>query len=162
MFSALGDMSDVNVLDLYAGSGALGIEALSRGARSAVFVERAGPALKCIRANIAALGLGDACKVVAVPVERVIKVLRSFELEPFHLVVVDPPWEDVPKGRLQRALDPLMAAHDLIAPTARLVVEHAARDEPPDVSGAEIDRTKRYGDTALSFYRRQLSIAASQ
>src|SRR5262249_36636856 len=70
LFSALGDVGGATVLDLYAGTGALGIEALSRGAAGATFVENARPALAALRGNLAALGLEEQARVIAQPVAR--------------------------------------------------------------------------------------------
>ncbi len=78
LFSILGDVSGLKVLDLYAGSGALGIEALSRGASSAVFVEFARPALACLRENLAKLGLGAESQTLPVQVEAATKHLYKY------------------------------------------------------------------------------------
>src|SRR5579884_3922026 len=89
IFAILGDsFVDEDVLDLFAGSGALGIEALSRGAASAVFVERRPPACAVIRANLEHTRLKDAARVMCMPVERALGVLDS----PFGLVLLDPPY----------------------------------------------------------------------
>lgn len=147
LFSVLGDVAGDVVLDLYAGSGALAIEAISRGAARAVCVERAPLALRCIEQNLTTLGLADSVRVIAAPVERAAKLLAA--LGPFDLVLVDPPWADVASGRATRSLVPLLR---LAAPGACLVLEHAARDAPPELAGASLERTRHYGDTALSVF----------
>ncbi len=149
LFSILGGVAGARVLDLYAGTGALGIEALSRGAARATFVEDARPALAALRANVAALALSGACDVVASPVERAWR--RPGLAGPFDLVLADPPWRDVPTGALGRALAAL-AEQGRLAPDARVVVEHAASDAPPVLAGLERHDERRYGDTALAFY----------
>jgi 16S rRNA (guanine966-N2)-methyltransferase len=133
----------VRVLDLYAGSGALGIEALSRGAASAVFVENGKRALPVLRRNLSALGLEDRSRVVASPCERAVRTLD----EPFDLVFCDPPW-----NALEQAARTLEALRAAIVPEGRVVLEHAARDAPPDLRGMVRLDVRRYGDTALAFF----------
>src|SRR5882724_5521373 len=99
LFSILGDMSALSVLDLYAGSGALGIEAVSRGAGSVVFVESARPALACLRENLTKLGLESVASVLPLRVESALPRLRKYG--PFGLVLCDPPWRDAETARLQ-------------------------------------------------------------
>lgn len=147
MFAALEPLDGLRVLDLYSGSGALALEALSRGAERAVLVERERAALQVIRRNIEALGLGAAAEVVALPVERAGRALVA--LGPFDLVLVDPPYEDVASGRIVRVLGRLTGVH---ARGARLVLEHASRDAPPTLAGAGAPRCRRYGDTTVSVY----------
>jgi len=149
ILAARGAVEGARVLDLYAGSGALALEALSRGAARAVLVERGRPALEAIRANVEALGLGARAKVVAGPVERAAPRLSAEG--PFDLVLVDPPYADVPRGAVGRALEPLLAGGALSA-GALLVLEHAHADAPPPLAGLSAEETRRYGDTALTFY----------
>lgn len=150
LFSILGDVSDESVLDAYAGSGALGIEALSRGARHALFVEAARPALTCLRENLATLAL-DACALV-VPV-RIESARRQLEAHaPFDLVLCDPPWSDVAQAR--DVLETLAAA-GLFSPTVRIVLEHAAKDPqapPGPESPLVVCDERRWGDTAITFF----------
>ena len=108
------------VMDLFAGTGAVGIEALSRGARHATFVENAPPALAALRANIAACRAGDSCTVVAAD------VLSVRPGPPADLVFLDPPYG---QELIVRALAHLRAT-GRIAPGA-LIVAEAGRDEPP-------------------------------
>jgi len=148
LFSALGDVSGARVLDLYAGTGALGIEAVSRGAADATFVESARPALAALRENLASLGL--AARVVA----RAVAACASAGAltGPFDLVFADPPYAalaDVPP-----AVAALVAAGAL-APGARVVVEHAARDAAPSIAGLSPRPTRTYGDTAVTIYDRE-------
>jgi 16S rRNA (guanine966-N2)-methyltransferase len=94
VFSAIGPwVEDADVLDLYAGSGSYGLEALSRGAASAVFVERGRAAIEALRSNVATVGLGGT--VVATEVDS---FLRAPGSRTYHLVFIDPPW-DLPTGR---------------------------------------------------------------
>lgn len=150
LFSILADVSEARVLDLFAGSGALGIEALSRGARSAVFVEGARPALACLRENLTTLGLNDTAQVLPVRVESALAQLRR--LGPFDLVLCDPPWRDVLAA--WRGLEELATA-GVFAPDARVVLEHGAKDPPPPPEGKSPLRRydeRRWGDTAVSLF----------
>jgi 16S rRNA (guanine966-N2)-methyltransferase len=149
LFAVLGDVTGLRVLDLYAGSGALAIEALSRGAASAVCVESARPAIEAIEANRDALGLRDRLVIVG----RRIDVAARGLVGPFDLVFADPPWADVPTGRLARDLDALTAIGSILDEDALVVIEHAARDAPPLLARLILDETRRWGDTAASFYR---------
>lgn len=150
LFSALGPLDGLAVLDLYAGSGALGIEALSRGAARLVLVERSRAALTVLRDNLEALELAPRATVIAADVAQArAGVLRH---GPYELILADPPYADAASGRVSAALSRLLAAPAPM-PGARLVLEHAKRDAPPTLEGWETGRTRRYGDTALSFYR---------
>lgn len=134
------------VLDVYAGSGAIGLEALSRGAREAVFVESARPALAAIRSNVKALDVAGQVTVVAMRAEPALAKLEG----PFDLVVFDPPYADVREARFAEIL---ARAARLLAPTGILVLEHAASDEPLPPEALEVDRRRRHGDTVLSLFR---------
>ena len=160
LFAILGAESPIagaRVLDLYAGTGALALEAISRGAAHAVLVERAKDALDAIRANVASLGAGAIVRVVAVPVERAAKAIAQggsafgASEASFDLVLVDPPYADVTSGAAVRALDAIVAA-GLVAPGARVVLEHGKNDAAPAIAGLVLGDTRRYGDTSLSFY----------
>jgi 16S rRNA (guanine966-N2)-methyltransferase len=145
LFNVLGDVSDAAVLDLYAGTGALGIEALSRGASRAVFVDNGRPAIAALRSNIEALGLAARSQVLALPVKRALGKLGG--AGPFDLVLVDPPY-----ASLDEAAEVLARLAAITAPSARIVLEHASRDAPPEPSPLVRTATRTYGDTALSFY----------
>jgi 16S rRNA (guanine966-N2)-methyltransferase len=145
LFAILGDrVEGARVLDLFAGTGALAIEALSRGAASAVLVEQAAPAVAVIRANLDALGLADRARVRRTRAET---YLRSQRDGPFDLVLLDPPYA-APVGLVAGVLGRL--ARTALAPGAVVVVEAAARAEaPPWPPGLTAERPRRYGDTAL-------------
>ncbi len=135
--SALGgDVTGASVLDLFAGSGALGLEALSRGADRVVFVERSRGALRVLRANIERLHAGDQARVVT---EDVFRFLRRVD-EPYDIALADPPYGSGYASRL--------VEHFREEPFAReLWLEHPVREELSLPSSA---KTRRYGDTALS------------
>lgn len=125
------------VLDLYAGSGALGLEALSRGAAHATFVERAGGALRALRANLAKLGAQDEATVIRA---NALSYVDSLETLAFDLVLADPPYGTGDATALARKL----AQH----PFGRwLWIEHGRTEVIPELPGS---RTRRYGDTALT------------
>ena len=150
LFSILGDVSGLKVLDLYAGSGALGIEALSRGASSAVFVEAARPALGCLRENLTKLGLDSVTTTLPLRVQSAATKLQA--LGPFDLVLCDPPWRDVSAALAE--LEALAGA-GLFALDARIVLEHAAKDPPPapwGIGRLRLCDERRWGDTAVSLF----------
>jgi 16S rRNA (guanine966-N2)-methyltransferase len=136
------------VLDLYAGSGALGLEALSRGAGAALFVDADRDACDLVRANAAALGL--AAEVKCTPVVR---WLVKEAAGAFGWVFLDPPYGSHETGELDKALD-LLATKALVAPDGLAIAEHEWRHSPAERYGplALLDR-RRYGQTAVSFYR---------
>lgn len=141
--SELGSFEGLRVLDLYAGSGALGLEALSRGAVRVLLVESDRRAAAAIRRNIAALGLPGA-RVTAERVERVLA--RGPEDGPFDLLLADPPYA-VPGAEVAAVLQ---AAHGWLTPEALVVVERSIRGpalEWPD--GYVAARVRRYGEAAL-------------
>jgi 16S rRNA (guanine966-N2)-methyltransferase len=134
------------VLDLYAGTGALAFEALSRGASAAVLVEHARDAVTAIRKNADALGVGRAMILFDTKVERALLKIEG----PFAIVFLDPPYADVPTPAFAVVL---ARAAALLGPGGALVLEHASPDDPPDVPGLVRDRTRRYGDTSVTLYR---------
>lgn len=147
LFSVLGDVSGAVVLDLYAGTGALGIEALSRGASRAVFVENAKAALQALERNLRDLGLVERTSVSTKPVLRTVAGLSS--QQPFDLVFADPPYVRV--GEAAEALG-VLVGNGAIAAGGRVVLEHASRDVAPVLKGLTFEQTRKYGDTSLSLY----------
>jgi len=146
VFSAIGPwVEDAVVADLYAGSGSFGIEALSRGARSAVFVESGRKALETLRENVAVVGLGGS--VIASTVQAYLARSR----EQFHLVFMDPPW---PQETDQMEID-LMKLDALLAPNAEVVVSRRHTDRLPDIPETwRVATEKRYGDTRILRYEK--------
>ncbi|GAA1240685.1 16S rRNA (guanine(966)-N(2))-methyltransferase RsmD [Prauserella halophila] len=138
-----GDLDEARVLDLYAGSGALGLEALSRGAADALFVESDRRAAEVLRANLAAVGLGGRVRHAAVEA-----VVAERGREPFDVVLVDPPYA-LAGTALAGVLTGLVGG-GWLADRALVVVERAVRDGAPDwPAGLAPLRTKRYGGAAL-------------
>ncbi|HXP99981.1 MAG TPA: 16S rRNA (guanine(966)-N(2))-methyltransferase RsmD [Solirubrobacteraceae bacterium] len=144
LFSMLGELDGAVALDLFAGSGALGIEALSRGARRVVFVERDASALAALRANLASLGLGEEqAQVRAGDALRALRAARA-RRETYDLVFVDPPYRRA--SELGSGCSVLLPA--LLSPGARVVVE-SDRRAPAELALQTIAR-RRYGDTTIT------------
>jgi 16S rRNA (guanine966-N2)-methyltransferase len=150
ILSSASAVEGARVLDLYAGTGALALEALSRGAVSAVLVESGRDALAAIRANVASLGVQQVARVVAGRVASVVERLAPDG--PFDLVLADPPWSLVDEGEPAAALARLVRAGGL-SENALVVLEHASRSAPPVIEALVAAETRRYGDTALTFYK---------
>lgn len=150
IFNVLGPaVLEARVLDLFAGTGALGIEALSRGAGPAVFVEDHPEALKVLRRNLESLHLEDRTTVWPLPVQAALKKLAA-RGEHFGLAFLDPPYG----GGLAAAALAALAQRDLLLPQAWVVVEHSRREELPEADGRlQRRRVRRYGDTLVTFYR---------
>ena len=143
LFGILGGrVPDARVLDLYAGSGAIGIEALSRGAASATFVEDDGRAVATLRDNLRRTRLDADATVVAMEVEP---FLAATDLGPWDLAILDPPYET------RAIVAPLRALVPQLAPGASVVIKHFWRTEPADVEGLAVVRQRRFGETMLTF-----------
>jgi 16S rRNA (guanine966-N2)-methyltransferase len=137
---------DARVLDLYSGSGAYGLEALSRGATDAVLVDNGADAVAVARANAKAAGLASNVRIRKAPAARYVEREASKD-GPFDLVFVDPPYDEPIEGVL-RALGPHLDGG------GRLVLERRWRDEPaPRVDGLVVEADRRYGDTRVLVYR---------
>ena len=149
LFSILGPLAGARGLDLYAGTGALGLEALSRGASSVAFVESRRAALDALRQNILSLGVTERTLVVARPVERAVAALSA--AAPFDLAFADPPYAALSTGEAAHALGAILGP-PILSPGARVIVEHASSSSPPGWASLELCETRRYGDTSLSFY----------
>ena len=135
------------VLDLFAGAGSLGIEALSRGAAEVVFVDPARSATEAIRSNLTATGLVG--EVLAMPAERAIKQLAAAGRR-FDLVFLDPPYGEGWIGRTLGALDDVR----LVVDGGMVVAEHGRGEAAePAVGGLVQDLARRYGDTHVAVYR---------
>ena len=142
LFNILGDVSGARVLDLYAGTGALALESLSRGAASAVLVDKAAEPVRCIEENARDLGVVDQVRVIRADAAAALARLRD---ERFDLVFADPPYDLDPAAVLD-ALPPLRA------PGARVIVEHDRRHPPGVTETLALADLRRYGDTSISIY----------
>ncbi len=149
-------LEEARFLDLYAGSGANGLEALSRGAREAVLVERAGPALAAIRANITALGLQERVRVEAMTVGRWLESAAGS----FNFIFLDPPYEEAAEyeqvlGALGGSRAALLAEDAVVVAEERRVRRQSAREAKIErqYGGLRQYRLLEQGDAALRFFR---------
>jgi 16S rRNA (guanine966-N2)-methyltransferase len=148
-------LDGVAVLDLFAGSGALALEALSRGAESAVIVEQNRRCCATIEANARTLGFASQCTIVGKSVASALPLLSDGELQ-FELVLLDPPYAVDPWPTLQALVE-----HRLLGCQALALAEHASRlDGPPQLRDLDLELSRRYGDTALTLYRHTGQTAA--
>lgn len=146
LFSVLGgDVVDARVLELYAGTGALSLEALSRGARSATCVERDPRVARVLAANVAALEVEERVRIVR---RDALAFARGLGDEPaFDVVFCDPPYDD--------PLDAIV--RDVVERpwwTTVCALEHAAEREPPRPEGSIRSEVRRWGDTSVTLFRR--------
>jgi 16S rRNA (guanine966-N2)-methyltransferase len=150
-------------LDLFAGAGSVGLEALSRGATRVIFVESHRACAEAIRTNIGRCGFvniplggirgeaGPEIEVVDYPVDRGLKLL-GHRGERFDIIFADPPYESTLVGEMMR----LVRTQELMSPDGVFVVQHSAREElPARREGYQIEDSRRYGETVLSFLRLQ-------
>ena len=156
MFNVLQfDIEGRRVLDLFAGTGQLGIECLSRGAASAVFVDRRADAVKLIRENLKATELTDRARVVSGDSMEYLQQLR----EQFDLIFLDPPYE---AGLLEVAI-PRIAEIDILAPHGIIVAEHPVGKALPALKPPyRLHRTYRYGKIAMTLYRRDANTESEE
>ena len=146
IFNLVGPAIDgVHVLDLFAGSGALGIEALSRGAASVTFVDREPRGLAILRQNLDALDLKALANVVRGDVVRWLESAPD-QIKQAGFVFLDPPYEDPVLDRALKAIDSEVTG-------ATVVVEHSRRQELPALERLHVDRQRRYGDTLVTVLR---------
>ena len=145
IFSAIQfEIEGTDVLDLFAGSGQLGIEALSRGANSAAFVDSSKQSIEIVRKNVASVGFEDRSKIVNGQAETFVKTTS----EKFHIAFLDPPYA---KGILQRILPDV---ERIMAPGGIIVCEHPYGEEMPQSVGRFADRRDyKYGKVGVSIYR---------
>jgi 16S rRNA (guanine(966)-N(2))-methyltransferase RsmD len=148
LFATLGSLEGARVLDLYAGSGALGIEALSRGAVHVIFVERAASALEILRRNLAQLELRDRSRVLRSDAGSAIRQLGR-RGERYELVLMDPPYAS---GEAEKAMAAVVEA-GILSADGTLVLESSRRHLPGEVAGLRRLDARRYGDTVMLRFR---------
>jgi 16S rRNA (guanine966-N2)-methyltransferase len=146
------DLPGAAVLDLFAGSGAAGLEALSRGAAHATFVERDASAAAVIATNLGRTHLaGERARIVRAEAIAWLRSAGAAAAGPFDIVVLDPPYAET-----ELLAAALAAVEPHLAPGARVVAKHFWRDPPPAAVGLlASERERRFGETMLTFYRRQ-------
>ena len=141
------EMEGKVVLDLFAGTGNLGIEALSRGAEKTIFVEKRRQAIRLIQKNLTQFGLEERSEVLPKDVNRAIGILKQ-RGESFDLILMDPPYE---KGWIQRTLRKLIS-HPIYHGDSILVIEHTRLEPlPQPMEGWNLIRQQQIGDTLISF-----------
>ena len=146
LFGRLPDLAGKRVLDCFAGSGALGFEALSRGARHVTFVDRSNAALEVVRANARELGVEADVALRRGDARAVLKRLAGEA--PFDLVFFDPPWAE----RTLAAELAAVAGARVLAPAGLVVVESDRRHPPGAIEGLAAIDERRYGDTLITWY----------
>ena len=148
LFSILGDVSDTRCLDLFAGTGSIGLEALSRDAAHATFVEKNSAALKVLGQNLATLAVPpDRYQLHRLDVRRAVGRLNGT----YGLIYADPPYDQV--ADQTKVLFAIMQAW--LSPDGVAIIEHRSRDPSPEApDGLDCNDVRIYGDTALAFYRR--------
>ena len=143
LFNIIGDVSGTQVLDAFAGTGALGLEALSRGAKSAMFIERDRVAQNVIAENITALRVGDAAKLIR---SSIAAWDETTVLKQFDLIFADPPYHDM-------QLSTVMRLKKYLKPKGLMILSYSGRESAPTVNGVVVVDKRSYGDAALAFYR---------
>ena len=155
LFNILGQKAAGAVfLDLYAGAGGIGIEALSRGAERVVFVDASRESIRTIKQNIEQTGFGDRASVIQSDVETFLKRTSG----PYDIVFLDPPYAVEPAPLLQR-----LASSGILKPDTVVIAEHFKKQPSPERAGTlSLHRETKYGDTVLAFYVLQESGVGSQ
>lgn len=150
LFDILGDIKGLSFLELFAGSGAVGIEALSRGVREAVFVEDDRGCIEKIEDNLSLLS-SLSFRVIELDVLKA-TIRLAKEARQFDIIFLDPPYyKDIAKKNLQ-----ILEAYDILAPNGFAIVQHFKKEQLPKESGnLVLIKESRYGDTVLSFYRKR-------
>ncbi len=144
LFNTMGELGGLTVLDAYAGSGACGIEAVSRGAASVLSIDVDPEAVKTIAANVSALGLTD---VISVKRANISGWSRNHQAEQFDVVLADPPYDDVRPDVLER-----LTVH--VKPGGLYALSWPGAEPVRAFAGLEVAAHKSYGDAQLVFYRR--------
>lgn len=148
IFNILFDVSDRNVLDVFAGTGAIGIEALSRGARHAVFLDASPEALKIIQKNIELCRFADRATLLKTKLPDDLKTIaRKSGIEAFDLIFVDPPYD---KDLVFPSLEAIVR-YRLLAPEGHIIVEHSPREAVGTIEGLRVTDRREYGQTVISF-----------
>ncbi|SRR6266496_6331715 len=143
LFNSLGDVSGMRVLDAFSGSGALAFEAISRGAKSVIAIERDKRAQRLITENIKSLGLKDRIKLI----KASCGVWNDTNQEQFDLVLLDPPYDDLQLSTVSKLI-----RH--IKDNGLMVLSYPGRESVPTVNGVVVVDDKSYGDAALAYYRK--------
>jgi len=148
-FDIMGDISGLSFLELFAGSGAMGFEALSQGASTVLFVEKNRQAVKAIEDNLQALRIANQAELIAADVLEILPVIAKKGCK-FDLIFLDPPYyEGMAEKTLQR-----LAEYDILQNSGYLIVQHFRKDPiPKQTGGFVVFKQSKYGSTMLSFFR---------
>ena len=145
MFNSLGNrIIDAHVLDAFAGTGSLGLEALSRGASNATFVEKDRIAQKIISNNIASLKVENTTSIIRSPLSSWVD---NYNGDKFDIIFADPPYHDPQFSTVSKLFD-------LLKPGGIMVLSHPGRGEEPTKTGVVVVDNRSYGNAFLTFYRR--------
>lgn len=145
IFNILGNINGTRVLDIFAGTGSVGLEALSRGADQAVFVESLPATLNCLRKNIDTLGVSERTQIFRGRAPKILEdIARRYP--PFPIVFIDPPYD---QGLVNRTLTTLKD-FKLVDAFSTLIIEHSPREKPL-VPGFKLTDERHYGQTWVSF-----------
>lgn len=153
-----GHVQGSTVLDLFAGTGNLGLEALSQGAKKAIFVEKERTLLRALMRNRDLCGFQDEAKIMPLDVEVALKALMR-RGEKVDLVFIDPPYG---RGYVDKTLR-FINAHDMVNDGGMVVVEHGSREDPsPQWKRLSLEKQKRHGDTVISIFQWRSSLRSSE
>ncbi|HEU5121518.1 MAG TPA: 16S rRNA (guanine(966)-N(2))-methyltransferase RsmD [Candidatus Saccharimonadales bacterium] len=146
LFNSIGsEIEDAAVLDAFAGTGAIGLEALSRGARHVTFIERDRLAQKILAKNIATIGAKNTTSIIHATVGN---WLTTYSGEYFDIIFADPPYHDPQFSTIEKLLG-------LLKPGGLMVLSHPGRGEEPTKNGVVVVDNRSYGNAFLTFYRRE-------
>jgi 16S rRNA (guanine966-N2)-methyltransferase len=143
------DLSGIKFLDLFAGTGNVSIEALSRGAAEAILIDSSAESGKVIRENLRRVQFTDRTRVWIVPVSRAIRLLAR-RSESFDMIFLDPPYR---RNWVETCLE-MIARGNLLRRSGTLIVEHSTHEQPkPEYGSLMLQDQRNYGDTLLSFFK---------
>ncbi len=150
VFDILGDVEGLSFLELFAGSGAVGFEALSRGAAELSMVESSRESILCIKKNMSFLGVSD-CNLYYLDAENAVRILRR-DGKVFDIIFLDPPYREGMAKKILHTLE----GYDILSPNGLVVVQHSEAEPLPESSlKFSIIKEARYGDTWISIFRKK-------
>ena len=150
VFQILGDLTGFKVLDLFAGTGSMGLEALSHGAEEVVFVDSGQASISLLFKNLETLGFLQCSHIIKKSAAAAIALLHQKKVS-FDLIFLDPPYD---RGLVDSTLQKL-ASFPLLAPEGRLLIEHSPREKPTFLSGLRKVDERKYGQTFVTFLQRK-------
>jgi len=149
LFNILGDVSGLNILDLFAGCGSLALEALSRGANKAVLVDDLPESLRIIKKNIELCEFEDSAFIIKGRIPQILKRIKVWHPEFFHIVFLDPPYD---KNLVNPSIESVIK-NNLVDANSLIIIEHSPREEVK-AGVCHIVNTKKYGQTHISFVKK--------